>query len=504
MFPATLLTLMAGSVAAAFFGLLDERVGSRSKEVFSSIILAIALYTLYNLYVAVDGGVVVFTIGAGPPLAACFEVDALSVFMAACTVFLALLCTVYSARYMEHDTRLAEYYSLLLSMTAGMVGVAFAGDMFTLFVFWELMCISSYVLVAFRKERWAPIEAGFKYLIMSAIGATMILFGMAFLYGMTGTLNFAQMSETLSEVGGGFWVLVAFAALFIGFGIKAAVVPMHTWLPDAHPEAPSPISAMLSGMVIETGLYGFIRLLYVVFIPNAAMVDGGLATFKVTVGFFAAVTMIVGNVMALLQKDIKRLLAYSSIAQIGYMLIGVAAATEFGLRGCFLHVLNHSLMKGLAFLAAGAIVHQLGTRNLDEIKGVGKRMPITMMTLTIAVLGLGGVPGTAGFISKFILFASAVGAGMPILTVLGVLNSAFSMAYYLPMLKNLVTTPTRDFSQVKEAPASMLVPMCIMAALIILIGIYPAPAVQFAHMASEAVTTKLSTYIEAIVRAILG
>ena len=503
MFPPTLLVLMAGAVAASFFGLLDERVGSRSKEVFSSIILALALYTLYNLYTTVDGGVVVFTVGVGPPLAACFEVDALSVFMAVCTVFLALLCTVYSARYMEHDTRLGEYYSLLLFMTAGMVGVAFAGDLFTLFVFWELMCISSYVLVAFRKERWAPVEAGFKYLIMSAIGATMILFGMAFLYGMTGTLNFAQMSEVLSTVEPGVWGLVAFAALFVGFGIKAAVVPMHTWLPDAHPEAPSPISAMLSGMVIETGLYGFTRLLYVVFIPNSALIDGGLATFKVTVGFFAAITMTLANIMALLQKDIKRLLAYSSIAQMGYMLIGVAAATELGLRGCFLHILNHSLMKGLAFLAAGAIIHQLGTRNLDEMKGVGRRMPATMVALTISVLGLGGVPGTAGFVSKFILFASAVGAGMPILTVLGVLNSAFSMAYYLPMLRTLATTPTGEL-KVREAPASMLVPMCVMAALIIFIGVYPAPAVRFAHMASQALTTNLSTYIEAIVKAVFG
>ena len=500
----TLISLFAGAMIVLFAGVLEERLGSgRAKEVLSVIFIASALVGCLILYRDVTSqplGVMVLSIGEAPPLGACFEIDLLSVFMTFSVVFLGLLAAVYSFSYMEHDTRLGEYYSLLMLMMAGMVGVALAGDFFTLFIFWELMCVSSYVLVAFRRERWAPIEAGFKYLTMSALGAVLILLGMSLLYGMAGNVNFAYMSVGIDWGTAGVWAYLAFILLFLGFGIKAAIVPMHTWLPDAHPEAPSPISAMLSGMVIETGLYGLIRLLFVVFMPNAALLPRGPDMFKYIVVAFALLTMTIGNIMALLQGDIKRLLAYSSIAQVGYMLVGIAVGTTYGLLGCFLHVFNHSLMKGLAFLASGAIVHRVETRNLDDMKGLGRYMPITTITLTISLLGLGGIPSTAGFVSKFILFGSALAPEVDMwwLTLAGVLNSAFSMAYYLGIVRTLITKPEKGFSEIKEAPASMLIPMCIMAILIIAFGVYPRPILQFADGASKALIEGLQNYISKI------
>jgi multicomponent Na+:H+ antiporter subunit D len=284
-------------------------------------------------------------------------------------------------------------------------------------------------------------------------------------------------------------MFVLFSCLIIGFGVKSAIVPLHTWLPDAHPEAPSPISALLSGIVIETGLYGLTRVLFLLFDPSF---------FKLAIAALAVLTMTLANITALLQQDIKRLLAYSSIAQIGYMLVGVSAGTAYGIMGVFLHVFNHSLMKGLAFLSSGSIVHKAETRDIQSLQGVGRIMPYTTLTLYIALLGLGGVPATNGFISKFILFNSAIGAGMPLLAVIGVLNSAFSMAYYLRVMKTFISTPEDESLKVGEAPPLMVGVTVVMAALIIIFGIYPMPVIDFANRASKALVEELGKYIEAV------
>jgi len=403
--------------------------------------------------------------------------------------FLGFLVSVYSYIYMEREGRLTEFYTLVTFMMAGMTGIAMAGDFFTLFVFWELMGLSSYVLVAFLKSRWGPIEAGLKYLLMSATASAFMLLSMSFLYGMTGTLNFAFLAASLRGAAPTPWIFAIFSSLIIGFGVKSAIVPLHTWLPDAHPEAPSPISALLSGIVIETGLYGLTRVLYLIFDPSF---------FRIPIAALAVLTMTLANITALLQQDIKRLLAYSSIAQIGYMLIGLASGTAYGVTGLFLHVFNHSLMKGMAFLSAGSIVHEVDTRDIGSLKGVGRMMPFTSMSLFIAFLGLGGVPGTNGFISKFILFGSAIGAGMVWLAVAGVLNSALSMAYYLRVFKTLVSAPEGDSLEAKEVHPLMVGVTVVMATLIIILGLYPSPVISFASRASEALVKNIEQYILAV------
>ncbi|MEM3393901.1 MAG: complex I subunit 5 family protein, partial [Candidatus Methanomethylicia archaeon] len=282
----------------------------------------------YSIYQAVDGFKIGFTV-----------LDWLSFTFTLGFILLGLISTLHSIDYMSHDTGLPAYYSLLLLMVCGMIGVIMAGDFLTLYVFWELMSISSYCLVGFRKHLWEPVEAGFKYLLMSAVGSAFILFSMSYLYGLTGSLSFAQITLSLMNAKSSPLLYLLFILLIVGFGVKAAIVPFHSWLPDAHPAAPSPISAMLSGVVIKTGVYAIIRTSYLIF-------DVSIVDYRLMLAFLSVLTMSVGNILALVQKDIKRLLAYSSIAQIGYLLLALSLGTEFGLMAGIVHFFNHALMKG--------------------------------------------------------------------------------------------------------------------------------------------------------------
>jgi len=488
--PLPLLISLIGALTTPFIGIASEKMGARLKDIWFVLVSVASLYGVYQLYnqvkAAADGVLLLYSWGQAPPLSGCFEVDMLGVYMAFGIAFLGLLVAIYSISYMEHETRVAEFYTLVTFMMAGMFGIVLAGDLFTLFVFWELMGLSSYVLVSFLKQNWGPIEAGFKYLVMSATAGAFLLLSMALLYGLTGTLNFALLASSIRGNPLTGWTILLFATLIVGFGVKSAIVPLHTWLPDAHPEAPSPISALLSGIVIETGLYAMIRLLYIIFEPEL---------FKLPLATLALVTMSVGNIMALRQDDLKRLLAYSSIAQIGYMLIGVSTGLTYGLLGTFLHVFNHSMMKGMAFLSVGSIVHETGTRDINELKGVGRMMPWTTLTVIVAFLGLGGVPGTSGFISKFVLFSSSIGAGLGILAIFGVLNSALSMAYYLRVVMVLISGEPAEGVTAKEAPILMLGVTVVMAILIIVLGFYPDPIMGFAAEASQTLLEGLSNYI---------
>jgi len=479
--------------AVLLLGLLGERLKIKYiREGFAILISLATLASVVNIYYIVQSSptkIALVTLGGQPPLGACFEIDMLGVFMAFSAALLGLFTTIYSVSYMSHDTRLTEYYTLLSCMIVGIIGVAFAGDFVTFFVFWEIMGIASYVLVAFRKNNWGPIEAGFKYMVMGAVGSTMLLLGIGLIYGMAGTVNFAQISSVLQGAPSNLWFIVAMVVFVIGFGIKSAIVPLHTWLPDAHPEAPSPISAMLSGILIETALYGLTRILYISFEQSV---------FMLMVAGLAAITMTFANVVAILQNDLKRMLAYSSIAQVGYMLIGVAAGGTFGVMALVLHIFNHSIMKGLAFLSAGSIIEKIGNRDIENMRGISKTMPLTVITMFIALLGLGGVPGTNGFISKFLLFSSGMESGLWWLVIIGVINSVISMVYYLRVMISLVGKPITAPQNTKEAPLLMLSVTVVMAILVVLFGVLPDSMIQYATEAAKAITVNLPKYVKVI------
>ncbi len=478
MFTLPLDLLFIFAVTTPFIGWITLKLNRRGLcSAYAALGLVVSGVALYNLFLRVSVSVVRFSSRIGF-FSSCFRIDMLSVFMAAVYMMLGFFVTVYSVKYMQRDTGVSLYYTLLLAMIGGMIGVVFAGDLFTLFVFWELMCITSYVLVAFRKENWEPIEAGLKYLIMSSAGSATVLFGMSLIYGMTGTLNFEGLASTLGGIESNGWLYMASLLILIGFGVKAAIVPLHTWLPDAHSAAPSPISAMLSGVVIETGVYALCRTFFTAFFSIQIQWFTVLASLSV-------ITMTLGNLTALLQRDLKRLLAYSSIGHVGYMLVGLSVGTQLGLTGATLHIFNHALMKGTAFLCAGAIIYRLGTRQLDEIAGVGRKMPITSVAFAISLFALTGMPPLNGFVSELTLFSSTVQANVAWLGIAIVLNSALSAGYYLRVIHVLIQSSNSEkLGKVKEAPVMMLAPICIMSALIILFGVWPDPVLEFAKKAA--------------------
>ena len=481
------------------------RVGIRVKlkklvDFWATLGFTISMYTLYVLYDSVKTSkvLVISVANAILPVSSVFEIDTLSIFMATLFIFIGLLTSVYSMKYMEKDTRLAEYYILLMLMVAGMLGVVFAGDFLTFFIFWETMCISSYVLVAFRKEKWEPVEAGFKYLIMSASGSVMVLFAMSLLYGMAGTLNFAYLRLAISKLSLNGWALIAMILMIVGFGIKAAMAPLHTWLPDAHPAAPSSISAMLSGVVIKAGAYALMRSLIVIFAPE-------VYSWQIVLAILAVITMTVGNLMALLQTDLKRLLAFSSVAQMGYVIFGLSVATYYGLTGSLFHIMNHAIMKSLLFLCSGAFLYAVESRNLEELAGIGKKMRITGGMFTIGCLSIAGIPPLNGFQSELVILLAGIRLGNQSVTwylfsAVMLINLLFSVAYYLRLIQTLtLKEPTAVSAKAKEAPVTMLLPMGILTILCVLIGIYPDPFVSFSSNAARAILDA-GQYVAAIVK----
>ena len=491
-------TLLFFSITLPLVGLVDARLGVRwLKELYALAGFSLTFLQLYNLYQRVisRGSIVVVAIaGAPPPIGACLEIDALSVFMAIIAVSVGLMVCLYSYRYMAGETGLTLYHTLLMTAVMGVVGTAFAGDLLTFYVFWELMCISTYTLVAFRVRRPESLEAAFKYLIMSSAGSVCILFAMSILYGMAGTLNLAYLSMNLRNTGGESWLLLPLVLVLVGFGVKAALVPFHTWLPDAYMEAPCPISAFMAGATTKMGIYGLLRVLYLVLTPLEHAWGPALAIFSVA-------TMTLGNITALLQEDIKRLMAYSSIAQIGYIFIGLAVGNEDSLTGALLHIFNHSFMKGLAFLCAGCFIYEVGSRMIKDFTGIGRRMHLTAAMLWISFLSLIGFPPFSGFISKFILFASAIEGGMAWLALIGILNTIISAAYYLRVLHIITRSEiSEEAEKAREAPITMLIPLTAMGVIIIVFGVWPESIVELSRQAAKCLLTSgWEAYVDAVV-----
>jgi multicomponent Na+:H+ antiporter subunit D len=406
-------------------------------------------------------------------------------------IIIGLVTTVYSIKFMERDSGLTEYYTLMLGMVAGMTGVVFAGDFFTLFVFWELMCLTSYALVAFRKQKWESIEAGFKYLIMSAAGSATILLAMSFLYGMTGTLNFAALASRLANTSSEGWLYVTLALVIVGFGIKAAIVPFHMWLPDAHSAAPSPVSAMLSGVMVQTGACALIRILLLVF-------SSAQPAWQMTLAIFAVFTMFGGNLMALLQNDLKRLLAFSTIAHMGYIIFGFAISTSYGFSASLFHVVNHAIMKTLLFLCAGAFIRQTKTRDLKKLRGIRRAMPMTSAAFTIGTIAIAAFPPLNGFWSEMMIVAAGVRAEMIVFSGLMLANMALSVVYYFRLIRIIILEkPTKVSRKATKTPMTMLIPILVLAFLCVLIGAYPVLYIDASSKAAEAMLN-IGAYIEAV------
>ena len=406
------------------------------------------------------------------------QLDGISLILAGTVLAVGTAVALHSACYMAGEVGEEKYYAMLLAMMGVMIGLGCAGDLFNLWVWFEAMAVSSYLLVAFYREQAGSLEAGMKYLVQSALGSVLVLLGIALVLAQTGTLT---LDKIRAGAQAGSPALLAAGALFIiGFGVKIAMVPMHTWLPDAHSQAPSGISAMLSGVVIEAGLVALLRALMPLM--------GVTPTWGILLMAFGALNMLYGNLLALRQEQVKRLLAFSSLSHVGYMLLGLGIALHAGqaagAQGAFFHLFNHGLMKGLAFLAAGALLYALhlaaGSHDpltIRDLDGAASRYPMVALTFSIALLALGGLPPLAGFMSKWQIFAAGFAtknfliAG---LVIFAALNSVLSLAYYAPLVNAVYRKqPSTAVAAGAAVPASMVLPLAVLALAVVVLGFWP-------------------------------
>ncbi|OPL18683.1 MAG: hypothetical protein AVO35_04965 [Candidatus Aegiribacteria sp. MLS_C] len=399
-------------------------------------------------------------------------VDGFTIFMLLIVNFVAFLVAVYSVSYMTRYTDKWQFHTLFLLMLAGMNGVLVTGDMFNLFVFVEVASIASYALVGFGTGK-RELEASFKYAVMGGVASLLILLGIIFLYSATGTLNMGDMKTVLSE-----WsvqpalIYLVFGLFLAGFGLKAAIVPFHAWLPDAHPSAPAPISAMLSGVLIKAlGVYAIARVFITVF--------GFPRQVSIILLVLAAISMGVGALVALRQWDMKRLLAYSSISQVGYIMLGFGIGTPLGIMGALFHLFNHSMFKSLLFLDSGAVEYATGTRNMKEMGGLARKMPVTSGSTLAGAMSLAGIPPFAGFWSKLVIIVAAVQAHHMKLAAWAVLMSIVTIAYVLKVTRFAFLGELREkFRDIREVPALMRIPLIILALMCIFGGLLLVPQVR--------------------------
>jgi multicomponent Na+:H+ antiporter subunit D len=407
---------------------------------------------------------------AGVPLGINLVLDSTSVLMLLTITGISFMVTLYSIQYMDKYTARSRFYSLFSLMVAGMIGVALTGDLFNLYVFLEIASIASYALVAFGCQH-EELEASFRYLVLGSVSSALILLGIAIVYALTGTLNMAQISKV---IGVSSKPLFYFAvALFIsGFGLKAALVPFHTWLPDAHPAAPAPISAMLSGVLIKTiGIYAMARVLF-----NAV---GMTPLFLSVLLFLGALSIMVGVLLALGQDDMKRTLAYHSISQMGYVVLGIGLGTRLGIAAALFHLMNHAVFKTLLFLNAGSIEYATGTRDYNKMGGLREKMPVTGATSLIASMSISGIPPFNGFWSKLFIIVAAVQAEKYGYAAWAVIGSILTLASFTKLQKRAFYEEPKEAAQVaKEVPVLMQASMIGLALLCVFMGVLWIPQIR--------------------------
>jgi len=366
------------------------------------------------------------------------------------------------------DDRLYLYYAVFLLAVAGLLGMTATGDAFNIFVFLEISSLASYTLIAMGPGRQA-LRAAYSYLVLGTIGGTFFLIGLGLLYQSTGTLNIADLAERLTSVQSSRTVHVAFGFLVVGLGIKLALFPLHQWLPNAYTHAPAKVSAFLAATATKVGFYVLLRVLFTVF--GAAFVFETLKLHYLLLPLSLG-AMFIGSVAAIYQTDIKRLLAYSSIAQIGYMTLGVSMANTHGLAGGIVHLFNHALMKGGLFLVVACVVWRIGSARIEDMAGLGRKMPVTMAAFVVGGLSLIGVPMTVGFVSKWYLVIGALDRDWGVVA-LAILLSSLLAAVYVWRIVEIVFFRDRpaDAPQVQEAPMSMLIPTWILIGGVVFFGL---------------------------------
>ena len=433
--------------------------------------LSFASAVALALTVAASGTLTYQLGGWPPPWGIEYRIDILASYVLLIVTAMAALVMLFAKESVAQEIpkqRIARFYASLMLAFAGLVGIVATGDAFNIFVFLEISSLASYALISMGKDRRA-LNAAFQYLVMGTIGATFILIGIGFLYMMTGTLNMLDLAARLPEVSDTRTVRAGFAFLTVGIGLKLAMFPLHLWLPNAYAYAPSAVTAFLAATATKVAVYVMLRFMLEVFGVDFSLGAMPLDRILMALGLIGILS---ASLVAVFQYDVKRMLAYSSVAQIGYMLLGIGLASTTGVGAAILHIFNHALMKGALFLALGAVAYRIGAVTLRDFAGLGRRMPWTMAAIAIGGLSLIGVPPTAGFVSKWYLVLATLEQGLWPVAVLILIGSLLALVYVWRLIEAAYfETVAKDAPKVPEAPASMLIPVWILVAANLYFGI---------------------------------
>jgi multicomponent Na+:H+ antiporter subunit D len=426
--------------------------------------------------------------GWPPPIGIEYRVDLLSAIVLLLVSVIAAISVPFAYRSVKFEIGAARrpwFYAMFLLCLTGLLGVVITGDAFNVFVFLEISSLASYVLVALGRDRRALLAA-YQYLIMGTIGATFYVIGVGFLYILTGSLNLVDIAARLTEIdpAQSRALLTALAFITVGISLKLALFPLHFWLPNAYAYAPSFVTVFLSATATKVAIYLLFRFYFSVF--GGALDFDELPVMDILLGLSLA-AMFVASIIAIFQTNLKRMLAYSSVAQIGYMTLGLALANTQALTGSIVHMINHGIMKAALFLALGAVFYRVNSVRLADISGIGRSMPVTMAAFTLAGLGIIGVPGTAGFISKWYLATGALESGSGLIVALIVGSSIISILYIGRVLEAVwLREPSPETKEAKDPPLSMLVPLLVLAAASIYLGLDTRGTAGIASLAAEA------------------
>ncbi len=412
--------------------------------------------------------------GWPPPWGIEYVLDPLSGGMAVLVSALALVASVYAWPYLQATdrSRIGLFDALYLLLTAGQLGIVATGDLFNLYVFFEISAIACYALLAMGGDR--AVLATFRYVLIGTIAASLYLLGLGYLYALTGTLNMADLTVRLTEVVDSPTTAVAVALIVVGLAIKAAVFPFHGWLPDVYTYAPPPVTGFVAAVMTKVSAYALFRVLY--FVLRAEESAAAALTF---LGWAALLAIVAGSWLALAQTDVRRMLAYSSVSQMGYIILGFSLGTPIALVGALFHVLNHAVMKGCLFLVVGGVRWRTGVSDISGFAGMGRRLPFSMAAFTVAALSMVGLPPTAGFFSKWYLllgaFEARAWAGVAAL----VISSGLSAVYFFRIIERafVAPDPVTAATDARELPAGMVAPVLALAAVVLLLGLFHQPIV---------------------------
>ncbi|MDY2698151.1 MAG: proton-conducting transporter membrane subunit [Lachnospiraceae bacterium] len=470
-------------ILAGVYLLVKKEMKNRKRLLITVGILLIvtAVLVILALYLSGDGMLTLFNLTERLPIL--FKVDEISVIFSLMTILIFICAGFFSFEYMKHEEKEKRYYGFYMIVFGILIALCFAGNLITFYLFFEMLTLSSMPLVLHNGSKEA-IMAGLKYLFYSLSGAYMALFGLYFIerYGNTLTFSPGGVISVAAAIQHGEILLGIAMAMLLGFGVKAGMFPMHAWLPTAHPVAPAPASAVLSAVIVKAGVLAIVRVVYYIF--GASFLRGTWVQTAWMV--LALITVFMGSMLAYREPVLKKRLAYSTVSQLSYILFGLAVMDTGSVTGSLLHVLSHGFIKSTLFLCAGAIIYTTGKTRVNELRGIGKEMPLLMWCYTIVSLGLIGIPPTGGFVSKWYLAEGALSSGIPVFDWLGpviLLVSALLTAGYLLPVTIQGFFPGADYDyrtfQKKEPSWFMTIPVLILTILSVLIGLFPNGLVNY-------------------------